>query len=154
MNKPTISVKLDLRFCCTIHAIGWKLIWCRILIYMCSCFHQHFMKLLNALFILLHWKFCGNRKQEGINIGKILQSCFQPIMLLLLWTYQKILNYILFRKHTINAIVEGFMVYTEQIIITNLQSKTNWGCLLSLKKGCLWFARKFKKLKWIPYSRE
>ena len=35
----------------------------------------------------------------------ILQSCSQPIVLLLLWTCQKIL----FRKHAINAIVEGLL---------------------------------------------
>ena len=77
----------------------------------------------------------------------ILQSCSQPIVLLLLWTYQIILNYILFRKIAINAIVEGG--FTERIMFTNLQSKTNWSFLSSLKKACLWFVRKFKKSRWI-----
>ena len=90
-----------MRFCCKMHAIGSKLIWCSILSYMHSCFHQLFMKHLNVLLILLHWKSCGNRKQGGINIGMLLQSCSQSIVLLLSWTYQIILNYILFRKHNI-----------------------------------------------------
>ena len=124
------------------HAIGWKPIWCSILIYVHSCFHHLFMKHLNVLLILLHWKSCENRKQRGINIRMILQSCSQPIVLLLLWTCQKIL----FRKHAINAIVEGLL---RNGLLLQICKAKRIEVSLRLKKGCLWLVRKFKKLKWI-----
>ena len=95
-------------------------------------FSSAFDETFECTFHTAPFKYCGNRKQGGINIGMLLQSCSQPIVLLLLWTYQIILNYILFRKIAINAIVEGG--FTERIMITNLQSKTNWGFLTSQKR--------------------
>ena len=76
----------------------------------------------------------------------LLQSCSQPIVLLLLWTYQIILNNILFKKYAINAIVEGFL---RNGLWLQICKAKRIEVSLSLKKGCLWFVRKFKKLKWI-----